>query len=364
MPKVILISQFPLPYSKIGSWPTMYKNYFESGNHQIDVIICEKTNQKFDSVVYEIVPDDFWFKLRRKWHKFYRLGYLEALKKVLNKQDKFVIQVVDNYRIVFKIHKILLSLGIRENCYIQCFYHGFAPYLTIQNTRDFYEITDELILLTKDSYKEHIKYYSAFPCKVSHIYNGIDTQKFCKVSASVKSQIKSQLGISQQKVFLWCSNDRPKKGLNLLLDAWKRIDAKHQDIVLLVIGSKNQKPVPGVVYLGKIPNDDLPQYYQISDCYLFPTLCHEGFGLSLIEALNCGCYCIASALGGVPEVLQYGKLGKLIENPNFVSEWVKAVDDYLNQIDAPIVLDTPVYTAQQWNARMNEIIQEAKISLS
>ena len=108
----------------------------------------------------------------------------------------------------------------------------------------------------------------------------------------------------------------------------------------------------------------MPQYYQISDCYLFPTLCHEGFGLSLIEALNCGCYCIASALGGVPEVLQYGKLGKLIENPNFVSEWVKAVDDYLNQIDAPIVLDTPVYTAQQWNARMNEIIQEAKISLS
>ncbi|MBS1534277.1 MAG: glycosyltransferase family 4 protein [Bacteroidetes bacterium] len=364
MPKVILISQFPLPYSKIGSWPTMYKNYFESGDHQIDYIICEQPEQKFDSVNYEIVPNDFWFRLRRRWHKYYRLGYLDALKKVLNKKDKFVIQVVDNYKIVFRIHQILVAMGIRERCYIQSFYHGFAPFLSVENTHNFYEIIDELVLLTSDAYKEHLRYYSAFPCKVSYIYNGIDTKKFCKIESSVKSQLKKELGFTQQKIFLWCSNDRPKKGLKLLLDAWKRLYPKHQDIVLLVIGSKSKTPVPGVVYLGSIPNDDLPKYYQISDCYLFPTLCHEGFGLSLVEALNCGCYCIASALGGVPEVLQYGKLGKLIESPNFVSHWVRAMDDYLNQMDQPIVMDAPIYSAQEWNTHMNEIIQEAKISLS
>jgi glycosyltransferase involved in cell wall biosynthesis len=163
---------------------------------------------------------------------------------------------------------------------------------------------------------------------------------------------------------LWCSNDRPKKGLKLLLDAWKRVYSNSHDAVLLVIGSKKQIPVSGVVYLGSIPNDDLPKYYQISDCYLFPTLCHEGFGLSLIEALNCGCYCIASALGGVPEVLQYGKLGRLIEHPNFVSEWIEAMNNYLNQIENPIIIDREIYTAQEWTLNMNKIIQEAKISLS
>lgn len=364
MPKVILISQFPLPYHKIGSWTTMYKNYFESGQHQIDIIICEKPQQPFASVNYQIVANDFWLKLRRKWQKYFRLGYLDALKKVLNKEDKFIIQVVDNYRIVYRIDQILKEMGIRDNCYIQCFYHGFAPYLAVEKTRNFYEIIDELILLTQDAYQEHIKFYSAFPCKVSHIYNGIDILKFYKIDSDTKSKLKAELGINQQKVFLWCSNDRPKKGLKLLLDAWKRIYPLYSNTVLLVIGSKKQIPIDGVVYIGAIPNDELPKYYQISDCYLFPTLCHEGFGLSLIEALNCGCYCIASALGGVPEVLQYGKLGKLIHRPNFVSEWVMAMQNYLEQTEPSIVLDRPIYTAQEWNNNMNKIIQEAKISLS
>ena len=106
--------------------------------------------------------------------------------------------------------------------------------------------------------------------------------------------------------------------MHLILDAWKRVYAQRQDIILWVIGCEPKSPQEGVMYLGRILNDELPSYFQASDCFLFPTLCHEGFGLSLIEALHCGNYCIASALGGVPEVLQYGKFGKLIENPHFV----------------------------------------------
>jgi len=59
----------------------------------------------------------------------------------------------------------------------------------------------------------------------------------------------------------------------------------------------------GVVYLGRIPNKKVAAYFQASECYLFPTLWHEAFGLSLIEALHCGNFCIASAIGGVSEVL-------------------------------------------------------------
>ena len=42
MVKVILISDISLPYAKIGSWTTLYKNYLQ-GKHQIDCIICYKT---------------------------------------------------------------------------------------------------------------------------------------------------------------------------------------------------------------------------------------------------------------------------------------------------------------------------------
>ena len=363
MAKVILISQIPLPYSKIGSWSTLYKNYFGT-DHQIDLIICEAPEQKFSNVSYAIVKNDLLLKIRRKWFKFYRLGYLDTLKKTLRKDEKYIIQVVDNYRIVFKIEKILRDMGIRENCYIQCFYHGYAPFLPTENVHDFYEIIDELIMLTQDAYKEHIRYYSTFPCKVSVLHNGINTKQFSIPDASAKQILKQEMGYADKKVFIWCSQDRPKKGLNMILDAWKRIYPNHKNIVLLVIGAKKETAHDGVVFLGRIPNPELPKYYQMADCYVFPTLWHEGFGLSLIEALNCGCYCIASKLGGVPEVLQYGKLGKLIENPNFVSEWVTAIEDYLSGKDQPIMIDKQIYTLEEWTAGMNQIISEAKKSLS
>lgn len=364
MPKVILISQFPLPYHKIDSWPTMYKNYLKA-NHQIDYLVCEEPVEKFENVNYAIVKNDLYTKIKRRIYKYYRIGYIDALFKLLeSSEEKFIIQVVDNYKIVFKINELLLKKGMRHRCYIQAFYHGFAPFLPVNSARDFHEIIDEVVLLTHASYKAHIEFYAIFPCKISILHNGIDTKKFHLIPNLEKQKLKNLYGYQNKKVFVWCAQDRPKKGLNLILDVWKKVYIKNNNIQLLVIGTTRDLIVDGVTFLGKIPNDKLPQYFQMADCYLFPTLCHEGFGLSLVEALNCGCYCIASKLGGVPEVLHNGKYGKLIENPNYVSEWETAINDYLSGKENPIVIEKEMYTIEDWIANMNQLITQAKISIS
>lgn len=363
MSKVVLLSQFPMPYQKIGSWTTMYKNYLEA-NHQIDYIVCEKPQEQFKGVVYSIVRNDFFTKIRRKIYNFYSVGYVDSLFKILESNDeKFIIQVIDNYKIIFKINELLLKKGLRDRCYIQFFYHGFAPYLTTNKICNFHEIIDELVLLTHASYKAHINYYSIFPCKVSILHNGINTLKFHNIPLVERLKLKGLYGYQNKKVFVWCSQDRPKKGLNMILDVWKRVYAQNKDIHLLVIGAPRSNTIEGVTFLGKIPNKDLPKYYQMADCYLFPTLWHEGFGLSLVEALNCGCYCIASKVGGVPEVLQNGKYGKLIENPNFVSEWEVAINDYISGKESPIIIENGVYSIEDWILNMNQIIQKAKVTL-
>ncbi|MFP3786772.1 hypothetical protein, partial [Burkholderia sp. SIMBA_024] len=63
--------------------------------------------------------------------------------------------------------------------------------------------------------------------------------------------------------------------------------------------------------------------------------------------------------GGVPEVLQYGKLGKLIEEPNFVLKWESAILEYLeNPIE--INVDPKLYSSDSWNSSMNDVINNAK----
>ena len=358
MVKVILISQFPLPFSQIGSWTTMYRNYFQT-KHQIDFIICEAPEVRFENISYQIVKATALSNWLSKLSQSPKKAYLDALKRVLDSGDQFIIQIVDNSGIVSEIHKLLLSINRRQKCYIQYFYHGFAPI----EKKNFYNVIDEVVLLTHDSYHYHVAQRNDFSCRTSILYNGIDTTRFKVPTAETKSRLKSKFNCHDKKVFLWCAQDRPKKGLDLILDVWKRIYKKHDNLFLMVIGADRKQDVAGVHFLGKIANEQLHEYYQAADCYLFPTLCQEGFGMSLIEALNCGCHCIASDRGGVSEVLQYGEFGTLVENPNFISAWVTAISDYLYGTTLPIIIGQPIYSQLEWNAGMDSIISEAKINL-
>jgi glycosyltransferase involved in cell wall biosynthesis len=359
MPKVILLSQHPLPFSSIGSWTTLYKNYLQ-GEHQIDFIVCKPPEKQFRGVQYSLVANDFIFRLRRKINGNWYLGYLEALEKILSPNEKYIIQIVDNFGIVKPLHELLYSKGLRSNCYLQFFYHGFSPFYENHNGSSFFETIDEMVLLTHDSYLAHKNYYTVLPIRFSVLHNGIDTTKFFSLLQNEKQSIKQSKNVADKKVFVWCSQDRPKKGLLILLEAWKRVYETRQDIILWIIGCKPKTPQSGVVYLGQIPNEILAVYFQASDCYLFPTLCQEGFGMSLIEALHGGNYCIASALGGVPEVLQYGKLGKLIENPHFVSEWENAIVGFLENPEPKSAIPPDLYTSESWTLGMNSLINNAK----
>lgn len=362
MPKVILLSQAPLPFSQIGSWTTLYKNYLQ-GKHLIDHIVCPEPEEKWETVSYRFVAQDYWTKIQQKWTKNPYLGYLKGLSSILNSDEKYIIQIVDNFGIVAPLVAFLKEKGVRDNCYLQFFYHGFAPFYGNFESRWFYENIQEMVLLTHDSYQVHKERYTVLPTRFSVLHNGIDTTKFFSLSQKDKHALKQNKGVADKKVFVWCAQDRPKKGLHLLLDAWKGIFETRKDIVLWVIGCEAKTPHDGVTFFGRIPNDELTVYFQASDCYLFPILWHEGFGLSLIEALHCGTYTIASALGGVPEVLQYGKLGMLIENPHFVSAWEKALLEFLENPVSKNSLPTDLYSSTSWNEGMNAIIERAKASI-
>lgn len=363
MPKVILLSQKPLPFSKIGSWTTLYKNYLE-GEHLIDYVVCLEPEVKFEGINYSFVSNDLYTKIIKKWSKKPYFSYFKSLEKIIVPEEKYIIQIVDNFGIIEPLVAFLIKKAKRDNFYIQFFYHGFAPFYGNFESRWFYENIEEMVLLTHDSYKKHKKLYTVLPTRFSVLHNGIDTTQFFQIPDEEKVSLKKKHGVENKTVFVWCSQDRPKKGLHLLLDVWKRVYTSRQDVVLWVIGCEPKTHKDGVVYLGRIPNSQLATYFQAADAYLFTTLCHEGFGMSLIEALHCGCYCIAPAIGGVPEVLAHGKYGKLIENPHFIKDWEKAILDFLEKpLDLPPIA-SDLYSTDCWNRDMNAIIENAITSLS
>lgn len=67
-----------------------------------------------------------------------------------------------------------------------------------------------------------------------------------------------------------------------------------------------------VEYLGAIPHDELPQYYNDMDVLVFPTERDaESLGLVGLEALACGVPVIGSAIAALPGYIEHGRNGFL-----------------------------------------------------
>lgn len=58
-----------------------------------------------------------------------------------------------------------------------------------------------------------------------------------------------------------------------------------------------------VSFLGRIPDEDLPDAYAAADCFVLPTQALECFGLIVLEAHASGTPVIATPVGAIPEVM-------------------------------------------------------------
>jgi glycosyltransferase involved in cell wall biosynthesis len=362
--KVILIyRQDPLPYHGIGSRTELYRRYFESECHHIDHIICPKPKIKeFKGVKYHYLKNKTSFGQRLFSKLSGRNQVIDSLISIVRPDTNYIIKIIDDTGIIQSVNELFRNATLKRSQFkIAFFYHGFDLELNRQKEVHFMESVSHIIYLTHLSYRYNKDKFTVFPPLATVMHNGIDLNKFKSGDLHEILNLKERLGINpDDHVFMWCSQDRPKKGIDLTLILWKRLVSKYSNAKLIVVGIDRNIDMEGVINIGKVSNDNLPQYYQMSDVYLFTTLCKEGFGLTLIEALKCGCYCIASDYGGVAEVLDYGNYGRLIKNPHFVDEWIDAIDEYFekpNQLE-PVPLKK--YSSSAWNNQMNQLLLEIK----
>lgn len=76
-----------------------------------------------------------------------------------------------------------------------------------------------------------------------------------------------------------------------------------------------------VIFLGYVPTEELPKFYNAADLFVYPSL-YAGFGLPPLEAMACGTPVITSNLSSLPEVV--GNAGIMI-NPYDKNQLVKAM---------------------------------------
>lgn len=89
--------------------------------------------------------------------------------------------------------------------------------------------------------------------------------------------------------------DEPRKGLDVLLEAWPAVTAQQPGAELHVVGAA-RPPQQHVVFHGRVSDSDKREILASAEVYVAPHLGGESFGIVLAEAMAAGCAVVASDL--------------------------------------------------------------------
>ena len=117
--------------------------------------------------------------------------------------------------------------------------------------------------------------------------------------------------------FLFSGKDWQRKNGPLVVEAFKKLHAKYPDVELYIAGPQTLPPeaagVKGVNFLGLLSYDDLLEYFNMCDFFVMPSQ-FEAYGIVFPEALCFGLPCIGKNICAMPEFIQDGENGRLINN--------------------------------------------------
>ena len=133
-----------------------------------------------------------------------------------------------------------------------------------------------------------------------------------------REAMRRELGVGRETLLLHSSNLRPFKRIDLLLECCARIRPR-DSFKLLILAGADFSPFVGDV--GRLGLEDrvivrenvseIEDYLQAADIGLF-TSDMESFCLSILEAMSFGSPSVATAVGGIPEVVVSGNSGLLV----------------------------------------------------
>ncbi|MBZ5591918.1 MAG: glycosyltransferase family 4 protein [Acidobacteriia bacterium] len=123
--------------------------------------------------------------------------------------------------------------------------------------------------------------------------------------------------------FLYAGALEPRKNLHELVEAWRTVHGRH-GVDLVLAGRRRADfaelpPEPGLRILGEVSDDDLPRLYSGAVAAVYPSR-YEGFGLPVLEAMQCGACVLISHDAALREVA--GEAGVCLDGNR---EWAEAM---------------------------------------
>jgi glycosyltransferase involved in cell wall biosynthesis len=177
------------------------------------------------------------------------------------------------------------------------------------------------------------------PGRVTTVHNGV-SERFRPVADEAKRHFLNRQGI-HGRIVLYVGTLEPRKNLTVLLQSFASVAGKPgmEDVTLVIGGSKGWyydeifataerlglAASERVRFLGRVPDDDLPLWYNVATVFAYPSL-YEGFGLPALEAMACGTPVVVSTTPALREVVAEAGI---TADPHDTAGWAAALERLL-----------------------------------
>jgi len=185
------------------------------------------------------------------------------------------------------------------------------------------ELADAVIAVSRETREDVLRLFAVDPGRVHVIHNGIDTDEY---RPQQETDALERYGIDPAVPYvLFVGRVTRQKGIVHLVRAIRHLDPGVQ--VVLAAGAPDTKEIaaemeaavadarrahPRIVWIAEmVDKPGVRQLYSHAAVFCCPSV-YEPFGIINLEAMACETAVVASAVGGIPEVVVDGETGLLV----------------------------------------------------
>jgi glycosyltransferase involved in cell wall biosynthesis len=153
---------------------------------------------------------------------------------------------------------------------------------------------------------------------ISVVPNGIDLERFKISSGDIKE--------GSAKTIIFVGRLHPVKGVQYLIEAMATVHQQMPDVKLIIVGDGAERAMleelaerlnlsDCIQFAGKVPQESIPRLMHQADVFALSSL-SESFGIVNLEAMAAGLPIVATKVGGIPDVVEEGVNGHLVNAKN------------------------------------------------
>jgi len=173
--------------------------------------------------------------------------------------------------------------------------------------------------------------------EIQVIYNGCDLNTFF-YNEEDRRKIRNELNIlGNEKVIIFVGNISRNKGIFELIESFMKLKQIYLDLHLILVGlGPDYKAIQNIIssnglnrkihLAGSKPHNEIPHWLSAADIFVLPSY-NEGLPNVVLEAMACGLPVVATTAGGIPEAIEDGESGILINKKD--TESLKKAIEYL-----------------------------------